>query len=195
MAEYLATAEETKKMIGDSLKRIKDLGQTITPEIRALTEDVIMKVMLEGIPPKEALNLSSLQLEKIYLFAHNQFQAGKYGDALPLFNLLHNLDPMDVRYSFSIAACEHYMKDYRRASGKYLECITLDPANPLPYFHLYDCFMHLNQHFSAYHAILMTLSLTAQDPKYTTLKEKAILELSHLESYLEQELQNVQKGE
>lgn len=192
---YLATLDEANTLINNSLKRIEELGQAVTPEIRALAEDVIKKALLEGIPPKEALNLTSVQLEKIYLFAHNQFQAGKYADALPLFNLLHNLDPMDVRYSFSIAACEHYMKNYQKASGKYLECITMDPTNPLPYFHLYDCFMHLNQHFSAYHAILMTISLANKDSKYATLKEKALLELSHLENQLEKELQNVQKGE
>ena len=123
-------------------------------------------------------------MEVIYQQGYLLFQNGKYKDALIIFDVLRTLDVADSRYSFAIAACYHYMKDYLDAAANYLIYKDMNPLDAVPSFHLYDCFARANIPLSALVYIQEALVLAGYDPKYAALKEKIKLESDHYNEFL-----------
>lgn len=177
--------EESKNQIQQILERVESLNDKLDPLGKKMLKKALNQFYFEGIPLQESFGLKNDFTEGLYSYSYNLFKVGKYEDALPLFEVLYTLNPMEIRYSFSIAACNHYLKKYTIAANKYMECILLDPTNPLLFFYLYDCFMNTEHPLSAYHAIQVALNLAKQDTKYMDLKEKIQLESEILETKLQ----------
>lgn len=170
---------------------IDHLGEEISSDSKAKLLEAIPKILLGGQSPCKVLGFPPEKLEDLYLVGYNFFYAGKYKDALKIFNVLRELDPDDERYSFAIAACYQLSKDYVNAASNYINCSQLDPTNPLPYFHLYDCFKKSNLLYSAFHSLIEARVFAEENPDYAELKEKITLELSAFtpifEAYLKEE--------
>lgn len=182
------TIDKTHALTEEILNQLKLMKVSVNDETRQMVQKVVYNLFEKGILPKETLGFNPVVLEKIYFHAYNLFQAGKYKEALVIFELLSNLDSADIRYCFAAAACHHYLKDYLKAAGKYIECTSLDPVNPIPYFHLYDCFMHTDHLMSAFVAINQMINIIGDNPDYQTLKDKAQLEINFLEDHLKKHL-------
>ncbi len=154
----------------------------IPPEAVPLVKQVLTKMQTENLPFKEALGFSPELIEEIYQYGYSLFQSGKYQEALPVFNILRFIDGNDERFTFSLAVTHHHMKNYIEAAGNYMLCELVNPDDPLPAYHLSDCFIKMNQPELAFNAMKMAHQFAAQDPKYAELKEKIELELEHLRS-------------
>ena len=146
-----------------------------TPQFKKMANEALQKVE-EGAFLKDALGFTPEMLDTIYSNAFNMFQSGQYKQALPLFEFMHQLDPLDYNYVFSIAACYQYQKMYEEAAAYYMMCGELDPLNPVPSFHLFSCFVAMNELTSAWVAIQETIALAERDPQYDELKDRALLE-------------------
>ncbi|MBA2369894.1 MAG: SycD/LcrH family type III secretion system chaperone [Candidatus Protochlamydia sp.] len=146
-----------------------------TPQFKKLAAESLQKIE-EGELLKDALGFTPEMMDAVYSNAYNMFQSGQYKRALPLFEYLHKLDPLDYNYPFSIAACYQYQKMYEDAAAYYIICGELDPLNPVPRFHLFSCFVNMNELPSAWVAIQETITLAEMDPQYNELKDRALLE-------------------
>ena len=158
---------------------IEKLGDKVPPKARPLIEEAFVKMKVDHILPKDAMKLSPEVIEIIYQHGYKLFQNGKYKEALNIFTTLRQLDITDLRFSFAIAACYHYSKDYLNAAANYSIYKYMDPLNPIPCFHLYDCYMKANYPVSALFALEEALTLAERSPEYASLKEKILLELEH----------------
>jgi type III secretion system low calcium response chaperone LcrH/SycD len=165
-------------------REMERIGDKIPLKARQLVEDAVVKIKVDHVQPKVALGLSPEILEKGYRYAYNLFQAGKYQEALRVFEWLRDMDIANPRYNFAIAACYHYSKDYLDAAANYIVCNYWDALDPIPCFHLYDCFMKAGYPLSALSALHETLILAGDNPQYAALKNKAQIELKNLEEYL-----------
>jgi type III secretion system low calcium response chaperone LcrH/SycD len=179
--------EEAKR---ESIKAaIEKAGNRLPPKVRLMAEETIMKIE-NGVRPMDALGFTPSMIEAIYKYAYDRFQAGKYKDALYVFNFLRQLDVSNYRYTFGIAACYQYRKEYSEAAANYIICRSLDPLNPISSFHLYECFMQLNHPLSAFQALSETIALAELNPHYDELKEKALLEYKTLKKGLKKYLKD-----
>lgn len=176
--DKIEKVNRTKRDFHDLIDNLGD----IPPEAIPLMEDAFVKMSREGLSLPEALGFTPEIMEVIYQHAYHLFQSGKYGEALLVFNLLRQLNPDDNRFTFAIAACHHYNKDYVNAAAHYLVYETRDIQNPIPYFHLYDCFTKLGHSAIALNALNEALRLAKLNPKHDKLKEKIQLELNYLEA-------------
>lgn len=178
---------------------IDQLGENVSPDARKKFLEIIPKIMIDGKSVPEAIGLSPEMMEELYIFAYNFFYAGKYKDAIPLFNFLRQVDPSDFRYTFALGACYQMMGDYLNATVNYISCSQLDPFNPLPYFHLYDCFKKSGHLFSAYHALYEAQIFAEENPEYEALKQKIALELEgfklEFEAYIREKYGSASKEE
>lgn len=159
---------------------IEKEAPTVPANEKQMMEDTIYKIAVEKKSPMEAMGVTPAELEYKYQEAYNHFQAGKYDEAIAIFRMLSRMDPHDYRYPFAIGAALQYQKKYSAAAGSYIIASYLDPLNPIPRYHLYDCFMKTNQHMSALWAITEALTLAKMDKKYETMAAKAELEKQHL---------------
>ena len=64
------------------------IGDKIPLKARQLVEDAVVKIKVDHVQPKVALGLSPEILEKGYRYGYNLFQAGKYQEALRVFEWL-----------------------------------------------------------------------------------------------------------
>ncbi len=158
---------------------IEKLGDKVPPKARPLIEEAFIKMKVDNTLPKDAIGLSPEVIEMMYQHGYKLFQNGKYKEALNVFNFLRQLDISDIRFSFAIAACYHYSKDYLDAAANYVIYKYMDPLNPIPSFHLYDCYMKANYPVSALFALEEALVLAERSPQYAVLKEKILLEIEH----------------
>lgn len=153
---------------------------------RELVIHALMQMIVEQKTLKEIYGFTPAMLEVVYQYGYTLFKAGKYQEALLAFDYAKRLDPFDARYPFSLAACHHYLKNYAEAAENYKLCTTLDPSNPLPHFHAYDCYLKTGDLSSALDAIQQTVKTTGQQPQYTQLKQKAQFELEYVKGMLKQ---------
>lgn len=173
--------EEAKNRVRELIEK---MGDKAPREAIPLVEEAVARILAGNAEPKEALGLTPEMLEVIYQQGYNMFQNGKYDDALVIFNVLRYIDITDSRFSFAIASCYHFKKDYLNAAANYLIFQLMDPLNPVPAFHLYDCFAKANFPATALFYIQEALVLAGRDPKYANLKEKIQLESGHFNEFL-----------
>lgn len=161
---------------------IDQMGEEVVPKhMKKRLEDTLDKMYVEGKWPKDALGIPPESLESLYQHAYQLFQGGKYREALTCFSFLRQIDPPSFRYHFGVAACHHYLKEYDEAAGNYLFCTYMDVLNPVPFFHLYDCFVHQNDPYSALYALEKTILRAEGQPQFAVLKERAKLEKQKIE--------------
>lgn len=163
---------------------IDKLGDAVPPNARQLAEEAIAKMKVDNLLPREALGFTPEMMEVFYRHGYSLFQSGKFKEARNVFEILRYLDITDVRYSFCIAACHHHAKEYLDAAAYYIACNYLDPSDPIPCFHLYDCFMKTDYPLSALLAIEQARLLAMQNPVHETLKDKIDLEYDYLQRFL-----------
>jgi type III secretion system low calcium response chaperone LcrH/SycD len=179
MDDKMTNSDEIKKCIREVMAKDK---AKIPPQAASLIEETLTRIELENLSLKDALGFSQDLIEEIYEHGYHLFQSGKYKEALPIFELLRQLDGMDPRYTFAMAASHHQIKNYSEAAGYYMLCEVLDSKNPLPYYHLYDCFTRINEPSLAAGALNAADRLAGENPQYADLKNKIEMELKHLAS-------------
>jgi len=152
------------------------------PKAVHLIEETLLRMQEENLSAKEALGFSSELIDEIYDYGFHLFQSGKFKEALPVFFLLQQLDTADPRFIFAVAATHHHLKNYEEAAGHYMLYEILDSTNPLPYYHMYDCFTKLGDSYLAINALKVAKNLTENNPRYAELQGKIDLELKRLKS-------------
>ena len=183
----------------DSKEKVQETEATPAPDLAALKreqkeqkEEVLRKFVMEDKSLQEALNLSDDALEYLYCRGYQFYKLGKYKEARGLFHMLYFLKAVDIRFSMGIAACYHMEKDFQNAINWYLMCAAVDGESPLPFYHMTDCFLKMNQKLSAFIALkLLALRVTNDDPKYAMIKERSLRLMDTLskELSLENEIQ------
>lgn len=164
---------------------VKELGDEVPDAIKKKTTESLIKMYEEGLWPKEAMGIPQQLLDTIYEYGYRMFQSGKYKDALDCFKLLRQLDPPVFRYHFAVAASYHYLKQYPDAAGNYLFCTFMEPRNPIPYFHLYDCYIKQDALEPALEALNNVIQRSGDRPQFAQLKERSLLEKQRLEKEME----------
>jgi type III secretion system low calcium response chaperone LcrH/SycD len=177
MAELMDTKNEIKQKINEILK---EKEKKVSPKIHQMLEETIYRIQTEPIEIKDVLNFNPQLIEKIYSYGYQLVQAGKYKEALPVFTFLKQIDASDPRYIFCIATCYYYLKEYTNAAANYIIHTQLQTNYPISHFHLYSCFLKLNQPLGALKAIWDCINTCGNQSKYATLKERSQLEYNNL---------------
>ena len=157
-------------------------NENFPAEALPLIKETLLKMLEEDLSLKDVLGFTEDTLEMLYRNGYSLYQNGKYKEALDTFNLLRELDGWDPRFTFSIAATHHKAKNYSEAAGNYMLYEVIDPQNPLPFYHLYDCFTKMGHTDLAMNALKIAHNLAGADLQYAELQGKIELELQHLEA-------------
>lgn len=174
-------AEELRKMIKEVVIK---MGPAASKEDKQVQAKVLLKVLEQGVAPKDALNFSKKDMVEIYSFAYSQFSGGKYREAAELFKMLMMLDPQEVDFVTGLGVCYHRLKNYPDALKAYMLSSILAPDDPVPLFYAYDCCKNLNELGSAGMLLSKLIKLAGTQPKYAKLKANAEVLLAGLEKEL-----------
>ncbi len=133
---------------------------------------------------EEEIANSAVTLSNLYGKGYLLFQAGQYQAAIKIFSTLRELDRIDPRYPFCMAACCHHLKQYPEAIAYYFASIMINPLDPLPYFHLHDCLMHINLPAIALASLETAITLSKDMPQHAALRERVLVEIEQLKNEL-----------
>jgi type III secretion system low calcium response chaperone LcrH/SycD len=187
------TDEDIRRRVKESIKKFEN---KIPPELRGPTEEAIVNMFEKNLTPKEIAGMSPDQFEMLYDMGYKLFKGGKFKQALGIFSTLRSLDVDSFRYNFATGACHQYLQQYDHAILDYFLCTAINPLDPMPHFHMYDCFLRKGDIFPALQSIVSVIVITKNRPEYIELKEKALLEYRSLKKLIkEKELKRVKEKE
>lgn len=144
------------------------------PEQKGALKNVFMDVLTKGLTIMQAIGFPPGLLEMIYSYASDLYGAGKYQDCNALFFFLAQLNPRDPRFLFGCAASFHKLKRFPEASSYYLMASSIDPGNPLPFYHAADCFLQANQPEAAIVLLEKAIVVAGESSQYQKMKQQAL---------------------
>lgn len=177
--------DEMREYINNKMETLKG---TLSPKEFKLQEEALVKIVEEGVPVYEVVGLSKESLEYMYSYAYNQYNGGKYDEARNTFFMLDFLNPDDIRFKYSIAACCHMKKELYEAIGMYMKCSLIDPSNPVYFWHIADCYKQLNKKVFSLLNLRLCIRYCKQNPGFARLQMRAENEFLFLEKEVEEEL-------
>lgn len=153
---------------------------------KKMYEEALKKMMLQAVPIDQVAGITSEMKGSLYAYAYRLYSTGKYKEALMIFSMLSILDGKNPAYPFGVGACHHMLKQYQDAMNAYVASYYLDLNNPLPFYHISDCYLKLNKPDYAAFSLGMVINIAGKEPKYAQIKERAQLTQSSLVKGLEQ---------
>lgn len=151
-------------------------------EVKAHVKEMLDKIFVQGMLPKDAMGMSDVMVEALYAHAYRLFNTGKFEDAILLFRFLIVLDPTEVKYALGMAACLQMQKDYKMAAAAYAFASSVDATNPMPFYYASDCYIRLGDLENAKSVLKKTIELSGEKPDFSMIKERAIFTLEGLEN-------------
>lgn len=161
---------------------LEQIGQPLPSKAQSLVEESLAQMEINQESLSQTLGFTPEIIEIIYQHGYHLARSGKYTEAAPVFNLLRFLNSDEPRFIFATAANHHYAKNYLEAAAYYILYGAKDLQNPIPYFHLYDCFKKSGYPSVAQNALKEALRLAKLNPKYQKLKEEIQLEIDQIDS-------------
>ncbi|MFT4552157.1 MAG: type III secretion system low calcium response chaperone LcrH/SycD [Chlamydiales bacterium] len=128
-----------------------------------------------GIPAKQALGISSKDIEVLYVIAKTLYDNAKYDEAQKMFRLLIMIDHFDFKFLFGLAACLQEQEKYFIAATTYQMASTLDLKYPWSHFHAAECYMRMGDPVSACVSLGMAVEIAGNHEEYAGLKERCAL--------------------
>lgn len=171
---------------------IKDSVSDLPQDQKEEQEALLTKIFEEGQPIKQVLNLPESFFEFFYGQAYRMYNSGQYHDAQQIFLFLSLIDPLSVRYSIGIAACQQMQKQYAQAIDTYATCVPLDPHSPIPFYHASDCYVKLGNLFMGWQCLSSAVLIAGDDPKYANIVERSLLTMHGLQNAIEKEIKNAE---
>lgn len=156
------------------------LGEENSKDLADAVGKISKNVFEKGMLPKDAMGLSESMIEGIYAYAYRLYNSGKYRDASHLFRILILLNPTESKYILGLGACQHMQHDYQNAIASYAFIGLVDPYNPLPHYHISDCYLKTNLIPMAKAELQQAIEKCGQQPQYALIKERAALMLESL---------------
>lgn len=155
---------------GKRKELIDKMGENLTEEQKGFMEEVLHRALDLKMPLKDAMGLNQQVFENIYNMAYQMYNTGRYQQSLQLFRLLVTLDISELKYLMGVAASLHMLKDYKGASELYFILATLNPHDPVPYYHAADCYLQLGMPDVAAAAMKSCIDECAMNPKFQAMK-------------------------
>lgn len=132
----------------------------------------------ERKPFYKSFNINEELIEQLYSTAYQEFQSGKFNDALASFEVLNTLDPTEAKYIFGKALCFKELKKMPQAVNEFIRLGIVDYGNPIPYWHMYECYDEMNDLWGAGAALGAVVYLSGSFDQYADLKQKALVALN-----------------
>lgn len=159
-----------------------------------MQESLLKKVFIEKQTPFEVMGFSPETLEAIYNQAYQRYKAGKYDEAAEFFKFLINLDPSQSRFSLGLGAAYHMQKKYYQAIEAYMLSHLADTIDPIPFYHMSDCWIRMEKPQCAIFALETMLKKADHSKEFTQIVQRAKMTLATLKEQVKEEEEKINKS-
>lgn len=166
-----------KQELKDAVKKsAESIAKDASPDISKMANGVLS----QSKSIKDVLGVSDDSVEGIYSQAYLLYNSGRYKDATEVFRLLIMLNSTEPKYLMGLAACLHMMKEYQNAAASYNLVATIDPNNPIPFFHASDCYFQVGDKLTGAAMLEMAIKRAGAKAEFATLVQKSKITLEAL---------------
>jgi len=113
---------------------------------------------MAGQPLGALRGLSRDDYEAIYAVGHGLYQQGRYQDACHVFSWLALHHHMERRFISALAASLQMCQRHEDALRIYTVAAVLDPADPIPTYHMAECLIATGRLAQALEALAMVVA-------------------------------------
>lgn len=166
---------------------VKNVAQEVKKDAKKDYDEMAANILKKGVLPSEALGMDEQMLEGIYGQAYRLYNTGKYAESGQIFRLLIMINSLEPKYSMGLAACFHMLKEYKNAIDTYNLTSIIDPENPIPQYHISDCYIKLGDKVSAIIALKLAIKRASNKPEYQTLIDRSKMTIESLKNDLKKE--------
>ena len=153
---------------------LKEVDFNNPESVNKLTNEVLSKMKKEGKTIQEVVGVNDTFLEGLYSLAYSQYNAGRYKEALELFDFLVKLAPKTFKYSLGMASCLYQLKSYDLASVFYYTSLCVK-EDPYAAFYLADCFLKQGHIKEGLEGLDFSIELSGNKKEYAPLKQRCNL--------------------
>ncbi|MCE5319041.1 MAG: SycD/LcrH family type III secretion system chaperone [Parachlamydia sp.] len=164
-----------KIMVQEVMSR---LPNPLSEEEKKQQEEVMLKIILGNMAPKDAMGFSDEMIEHMYAYGHRLYNLGSYKKAKDVFTSLAIFNPDDPRYYLGQGACYQRLKDWENAAAAYQTCSLLDTDSPMPLFYMYECLSQLNEPHDAAACLGEVIARCGDLELFAPIKERCLLLLN-----------------
>lgn len=139
-----------EQQLNDALKFAEPIvNQAI--EKMGLTErqQGVLKLMEEGLSLADILGITKQQRDALLAQGGRLLQVGDIEKARDVLIMLYQLEPLDERTIYLLAATYQAEGDFKSAARIYVLFIALDATNPLGFLRLGECFLGAKEYDNA----------------------------------------------
>lgn len=160
-------------------KRAVEFADSADPEGDEKSKEKLRLAYIQNYRDKGGLaadlGIDEASLNTAYTLGYASYSAGRYAEARDFFALLVFWDPNDPNFHFGLAASHHMLKNYQFAIEQYLACIASDIDNPIPWFHMADCYIQLENWKMALVNLKAVLIRTEGKEEFAEIRKKVKL--------------------
>jgi type III secretion system low calcium response chaperone LcrH/SycD len=163
------------------------MGDKIPKKDKERFSDMMKQVFEDGLLAKDVMGFDNQTMEAIYGQAYNLYNSGKYEQSTTIFRLLVALNPTEFKYVLGLAASYHLQKKFQKAIEMYMLAAYLHKRDPVPFYHISDCYIQMNDPPCAILALNDTITRCHSNSIYDHIKKKSELMLDSLQARNNQE--------
>lgn len=119
----------------------------------------VIDLMNEGLSLADIMEISKDHRDALLLRGARLFQAGELEKARSLLTVLYQLEPLDSRVLYMLAAIIQKQGDLATAGKAYVHFLALDATNPDGYLRLGECFLAAKEYDEAASTFRTALAL------------------------------------
>lgn len=142
------SAEAMKAVVAGSSAIMDDYlsQQALSPRAQS-----IVALLKKGLSLADIMKITPRERDALLVHGIRQMEAGEMEGAQATLTTLHQLDPLDERAIYALAATYQAQENYAVAGKLYCTFIALDATNAEGYLRLGECFLG-NREFAQAHA-------------------------------------------
>ncbi|MCK5893907.1 MAG: SycD/LcrH family type III secretion system chaperone [Endozoicomonadaceae bacterium] len=104
-------------------------------------EEMLEEFVSRGGLFKDLKDMSDESMEAVYSVAYNLYEAGKYDDAIKVFQFLCFYDHLNKKYFIGLGACLRMQEKYDKAIKVFGCACALDTSDPQAVMYIGDCLL------------------------------------------------------
>lgn len=172
---------------------MEDVSQSTTDHFKAIMQahgmadisEEAIEAMIDRISScessmQEELGISDEALEAMYFVGYTKYRNKRYKEAADIFLLIVSINPYLYKAVFALASAKQMLREYQAAVFFYYLAAPLEPENPMPLFHVAECFLALKERELAKDTLKSVTELKNVLPEHESYIERAKVVLENL---------------
>lgn len=147
-----------------------EIAARITAEVLddpVFKNDKFVALLSEGFSVADILQIPDEQLDAAFAYGHRLLASGETAKARDIFSMLCQVQPLEERYTYALAATHQVCGDFRTAGRLYVLFLSLDAASVEGRLRLAECFLGAGERDNAV-AMFESAAAEAQDDETMT---------------------------